>query len=57
MVETLKTTQALMGIMGQYGVNTELLVKALADIKDADLFRRPEGGNSLHWIAGHVTDT
>lgn len=57
MVETLKQTQSLKGSMGQYSVNTGLLVKAFADIKDEDVFRRPEGGNSLHWIAGHVTDS
>ncbi len=57
MVETLKPTQALKGIAGQYGVNTGLLVKAFSDIKDEDIFRRPDGGNSLHWIAGHVTDS
>lgn len=57
MVETMKPVQALTGISGQYGVSTELLVKAFADIKDADVFRRPDGGNSLHWIAGHVADS
>ena len=57
MVETLKVAQALKGIAGQYGVNTGLVVKAFADIKDEDIFRRPDGANSLHWIAGHITDS
>jgi uncharacterized damage-inducible protein DinB len=39
-----------------YGVNTSLFMSTLEDVKETDIFIRPQDkANSLHWVAGHMT--
>ena len=45
-------------IVEVYSVSEALVLKAVGQAKEADLFIRPlDKGNSFHWVFGHITAT
>ena len=43
-------------VADQYTLNNWLLWKAVGDIKESDMYTRPdEKANSMHWLVGHMT--